>query len=371
MLRAHHAVGAAVGFAQNDRDLRNGRFAVSEQQLGAVDDDAAVFLSGARQEARYVDERHDRNIERVAEPYEAGRFARGVDVEHAGQELRLVRDDADALSVEPGETGHDVRRELGLAFEKVAVVDDAPDYVQHVIGFVRIVRNDVVEHVVQPVDRVSAVHRGSVLHVVRRQEAEQLAQRGDALLFVFGDEMGYAALGRMDRRASELLLTHFLSGDGLDDFRSGHEHVARSLIHQNEVGQGGRVDRASRARTENGRNLRDHARGEDIALENLGVARQTVDTFLNARSARVVDADDRRAVLHRHVHYLAYFRSEGFGKRAAEYREVLREDVHLPSVDRAAPGHDAVAEIGLLAEPEVVAAMRDEHVEFLERALVE
>ena len=185
MLRAHHAVGAAVGFAQDDRDLRNGRFAVSEQQLGAVDDDAAVFLSGARQEARYVDERHDRNIERAAEPYEAGRFARGVDVEHAGQELRLVRDDADALSVEPGETGHDVRRELGLAFEKVAVVDDAPDYVQHVIGLVRIVRNDVVEHVVQPVDRIGAVHCGSVLHVVRRQEAEQLAQRGDALLFVF------------------------------------------------------------------------------------------------------------------------------------------------------------------------------------------
>ena len=47
--------------------------------------------------------------------------------------------------------------------------------------------------------------------------------------------MGYAALGRMDRRASELFLTHFLSGDGLDDLRSGHEHVARSLIHQNEV----------------------------------------------------------------------------------------------------------------------------------------
>ena len=60
-----------------------------------------------------------------------------------------------------------------------------------------------------------------------------------------------------------------------------------------------------------------------------------------------------------------------FAAKVSEYREVLRENVHLPSVDRAAPGHDAVAEVGFLAEPEVVAAVRDEHVEFLERALVE
>jgi hypothetical protein len=41
-------------------------------------DQAAVFLRGARQEARHVDERDDRDLEAVAEAHEARRLARGV-----------------------------------------------------------------------------------------------------------------------------------------------------------------------------------------------------------------------------------------------------------------------------------------------------
>jgi hypothetical protein len=45
--------------------------AIGEQQLGAVLDEAAIFLRGARQEARHVDEGHDRDVEGVAEAHEA------------------------------------------------------------------------------------------------------------------------------------------------------------------------------------------------------------------------------------------------------------------------------------------------------------
>ena len=58
-------------------------------------------------------------------------------------------------------------------------------------------------------------------------------------------------------------------------------------------------------------------------------------------------------------------------ERAAEHGEVLGEQINRAAVDRAPAGDDAVAgDLGLL-HAEVVGAVLDEHVELLERALVE
>ena len=84
MLGAHHAVCAAVVLAEDDGDLRYGGFAVSVEQLSAVQDDTAVLLTSAGQEAGDVHQRHQRNVEGVAETHEAGTLAGGVDVEHTG-----------------------------------------------------------------------------------------------------------------------------------------------------------------------------------------------------------------------------------------------------------------------------------------------
>ena len=51
-------------------------------------------------------------------------FDRRVDVERAGQDRRLLGDDADAASAEPREADDDVRRPAGLDLEELAVVDD-------------------------------------------------------------------------------------------------------------------------------------------------------------------------------------------------------------------------------------------------------
>ena len=91
------------------------------------------------------------------------------------------------------------------------------------------------------------------------------------------------------------------------------------------------------------RDLRDDARGERVAQEDVGVAAKDHDAFLDARAARVVQADDRRAVLHREVHDLADLFGVRFGQRAAEHGEVLREHVDRPAVDPAVSGDDAVA----------------------------
>ncbi len=119
------------------------------------------------------------------------------------------------------------------------------------------------------------------------------------------------------------------------------------------------------------RDLRNDARGQDVALEDVGVAAERGHAFLDARAAGVVEADHRRADLHRVVHDLADLLGVRLGERAAEDREVLAEDEHQPAVDRAVAGDDAVARDLLVGHAEVRAAVLDEHVPFLEGARVE
>ena len=61
----------------------------------------------------------------------------------------------------------------------------------------------------------------------------------------------------------------------------------------------------------------------------------------------------------------------GFGQGAAKDREVLAEDEHQPAIDGAVAGDDAVPGDLLLRHAEVGAAVLDEHVPFLEAAVVE
>ena len=58
-------------------------------------------------------------------------------------------------------------------------------------------------------------------------------------------------------------------------------------------------------------------------------------------------------------------------ERAAEDREVLREDEDAPSIDESVSGDDAVAGEYLLVETEVARTMNDVLVELLKSALVE
>ena len=152
------------------------------------------------------------------------------------------------------------------------------------------------------------------------------------------------AAGRVVRhRAAELLLGDFLVGHRPDHVGTGHEHVARALDHDVEVGDRRRVDRAAGTRAHDRGDLRDHARRQRVAQEDVGVAAERQHAFLDARAARVVQADDRRAHLHRQVHDLDDLGGVGLRERAAEDREVLREGVDDAAVDAALAGDDAVA----------------------------
>ena len=171
---------------------------------------------------------------------------------------------------------------------------------------------------------------------------------------------------------AERLLRHLLVRDRLDDVGTGDEHRRRAPDHQDEVGDGGRVDGSARAGTHDGRDLRDDAGGERVAQEDVGVPGEGGDPFLDPRAARVVQADDGRARLHREVHHLADLRRVRLGERAAEDGEVLGEDEDRAPLDPDRAGHDAVARdrVPRRVHAEVAAAVDDERVRLLEGARV-
>jgi hypothetical protein len=111
--------------------------------------------------------------------------------------------------------------------------------------------------------------------------------------------------------------------------------------------------------------------GHDVLQEDVGIAGQAVDALLDARAARVEQADDRRPHLHGLALDLDDLGRVGPRQAAAEHREVLGEDVDDLAVDRAPAGDHPVAGHLLLGHAELHAPVLDEHVELLERALVQ
>ncbi len=371
VLAAHHVVGAAVGLARDHGELRRARLAVRVEQLRAVADDPVPLLRGAGQEARDVDERDDREPERVARAHEARRLDRRVDVEHAGERLRLVADDADGMAAEAGEAADDVLRVALVDLHEVAVVDDMADDRLDVVGLRRRVRDDRVELGRAAVAGVVGAHDRHGLEVVLRQEREQVAGLVAERVLVVGDEVGDARALRVRVGAAEVLERDLLAGDRAHDLGPGDEHVRGAARHQHEIGDRRRVDRPARARAHDERDLRDHAGGHDVAPEDLGVASERDHALLDARPARVVDPDHGAAEAQGEIHDLADLLRVGLAERAAEDREVLREHEDLAAVHRAVAGDDAVAVGTPLGEPEVRAAVLHERVELDEGGRIE
>ena len=143
-----------------------------------------------------------------------------------------------------------------------------------------------------------------------------------------------------------------------------------SLHHEDEVGQRGRIDVAARARSHDEGNLRDHPRRQDIALENLAIARERGDPLLDAGAAGVKKPNEGRPVFERHILQAGDFLSVRFGKRAAENGKILGEDEDGAAIDGAPSRHDSIARHAAFIHAELRRAMLDEHAKFLERPFI-
>ncbi len=233
--------------------------AVGEQELGAVLDQRAVFLVGARQKPRHVDKRDDRDAEGVAEAHKARGLARGVDVEHAGEHHGLVGDETDRAPGDAPKAGDDVLGEGFLQLEEIALVHHLEDQFFDVVGLVRVVGNERIERLVLALDVVIRGPFRQACEVVRGQEVEQPPHLQQALDIVVVGAVGDAGSRCVHGGAAKLFRRHHLVGDGLHHVGAGHEHVARIAHHEDEVRHRRRIDVAARARPHDHGDLRDDA----------------------------------------------------------------------------------------------------------------
>ncbi len=155
-------------------------------------DDAAIFLRGAGHEARYIDQRQDRDVEGIAEAHEARALGRGIDVQAAGQHHRLVGDHADCRAFHADEADDDVLRILRLQFEEVAFVGQLDDQFLDVIGLGRVFRHQAVERDLFAGRRIFAGPDRWLFAVVGRQEVEETPRVQQRLHIVFQRQIGNA-----------------------------------------------------------------------------------------------------------------------------------------------------------------------------------
>jgi len=107
-------------------------------------DDAAVFLRGAGQEAGHVDERDERDIERIAKRTKRAALR---EASMSSTPARRFGWFATMPTLRPPmrRTGDDVRREERLQFEEVAVIDGRHDRIEDIVRLVGRVGNQFVE----------------------------------------------------------------------------------------------------------------------------------------------------------------------------------------------------------------------------------
>ena len=244
------------------------------------------------------------------------------------------------MPVDASEAGDDVHRIAGLDLQEVLVVDQCGDHVADVVALGPLHRDDLAQSRVRLDVVVREEHR-RLLGVVLRQEAQDLLRDEQRLLVGVGDEVRDAGDRLVGVCAAKFVLGDDLTGDLLDDFGPGDEHVGLAGL-DDEVGQGRAVDRATGARPGDDRDLRHDTRQLDVGEEDLAVARQRVDALLDAGATGVIDEDERSAVHQRALHRLGDLDVVRLAGRAAHDGEVLAGDVDRASHHRRVAGDHAV-----------------------------
>ena len=192
----------------------------------------------------------------------------------------------------------------------------------------------------------------------------------DGVLVVFGDEVGVAADGSVHFGAADLGHGRRAAGDGLDDFRSGEEHLRVLARHDDEVHQRGRVGGTAGTGTADDGDLGDDAGEQHVGVEDVAVAGEGVNAFLDTRTAGVLEGDDGDADLDGVAHDAGDLARLHLAEAAGLDAEVLAESGDLFVAEVAGTGDDAVGGQFLAFHAEVNGVVLGVHPDFLEGACV-
>jgi hypothetical protein len=255
--------------------------------------------------------------------------------------------------------------------EELAVIDDHLDDLLHIVGLVGRLGHDVGQLGREPLGVIIRAQQRRLLQIVGGQEAEQVPDVIEARLLVGGHEGGHAGLGGMTHGATKLLERDVLAGNRLHHVGAGDEHVAGLLDHEDEVGHGRAIDGAASTWPEDDADLGNHPGGLGVAVEDPTVGMEGDHPLLNAGAGTVVEADHRHADGGGQVHDLVDLFGEDLAQGTTEHGEVLAEHAHPPAVDGAETGDHPVGVGPVLLEAHAVGSMTGQHIELLERAIVQ
>ncbi len=134
-------------------------------------------------------------------------------------------------------------------------------------------------------------HSGGPSRFVRRQEVDEPAHLQQRLhIVVEAPSAMEVFVVCTEAPPSSSCVTTSL-GHCLHHVRTRHIHVRRVADHEDEVGHRRGIDVPARAGSHDQADLRDHAGGRSLALEHLAIAARGRDAFLDAGPAGVEDAD--------------------------------------------------------------------------------
>ena len=265
MFGTHHIIGTAIGFAGNDCYLRHSRFTISIEQFGPMTDNTFIFLIDARKESRYIHKGQQRYIERITETDETGGFYWSINIQRSCQSCRLVGYHTDRFSIQPDISDHNIFGIFFLHFKEVMIVGHRFDQFLHIIGLIRIGRDQIIELFVNAVGTIRRRNERWFLHIIAGEEWHKFTYLQDTIHIIIAGEMSHAWTGAMYFRTSQVLHGHFFLGDTLYHFRPGNKHITGIFYHKNKIGQRRWIDCSSGTRSHNGTDLRDYPRSHRIA----------------------------------------------------------------------------------------------------------
>ncbi len=246
-------------------------------------DDAAVFLCDAGEEARRIDEGHERDVEAIAHAYEAGHLVGGIDVNDACHDGGFLTHNAHTVTADARQTHDRVAGPIGLDFKERALVDDLFDDLMHDVGFGGLERDDAIERFIHAQGVVIRFHKGRIFDIVRGQVRKEVSRHIECRFFRGHAQMRHTADSHMHTRPAQRFGIDHFTGHSFDHFGPGEEHERLFLDHDNQVGQCRGVGCATRAWAKHHADLWHHARVLCVAPEDLGVAAHRAHAFLNAR----------------------------------------------------------------------------------------
>lgn len=110
-------------------------------------DDTTELLNSSWQEAWYVSEGDDGDLESIAESHESSTLYRGINIEATSQNVGLVSNNTNYASFNITESNDNIFGIFGHDLVEVIAINNVLDDMLHVIGLVRIEGNNIVQQV--------------------------------------------------------------------------------------------------------------------------------------------------------------------------------------------------------------------------------